>query len=291
MGIERLSIMGVGLLGGSIGLAVKKRLKGCRVVGYGHRPETLEQALDRGAIDEASTSVVEAVANADLVVLCTPVSLFEPLLWEASTGLGPDALVTDVGSTKRSVVEHASKVLRKTGILPSARFVGSHPMAGSEKRGVRYATAELFQNATCILTPTVNTDQQALKEIRGFWQLLGMNCLDMSPDEHDRRLADVSHLPHAVAAAMVLLQDDASLAVAGKGFMDATRIAGGDGGLWRDILLDNRDNMLASIDTLVGQLGKLSTLLKDNRGEELAAWLDQAAQRRNIMRNNEPRTK
>src|SRR5262245_17158060 len=145
MGIERLSILGVGLLGGSLGLAVKSRLKNCQIMGYGHRKETLEKAIAMGAIDRASADLRDAVHEADCVVLCTPVGLFEALMAEMAPALCPGAIVTDVGSTKRTVVEIATRLLPK-----SVHFVGSHPMAGSEKRGVEFARADLFDGSTCI---------------------------------------------------------------------------------------------------------------------------------------------
>jgi prephenate dehydrogenase len=153
-------------------------------------------------------------------------------------------------------------------------------MAGSEKRGVEFARADLFQNALCILTPTARTDKAATKGMEEFWKALGMRTTQLSPEEHDRLLAEVSHLPHALAAALVSLQSEKALTLAGKGFLDATRIAGGDGALWRDILMDNRDNLLASIGTLKKHLGELEKLLSGEGREELAAWLDRAAARR-----------
>jgi len=152
-----LSILGVGLLGGSIGLAVKRGATGERVVGYGHRASTLEEALRVGAIDHGTTDVGEAVRGAELVVLCTPVGLFEELLEEMGPALAPGTLVTDVGSTKRSVVAAAERILPK-----GVHFVGSHPMAGSEKRGVQFASADLFEGAVCIVTPTERSDRGAV---------------------------------------------------------------------------------------------------------------------------------
>lgn len=273
-----MSILGVGLLGGSIGLAMKRRASSCQIVGYGHRQETLDRARQLGAIDVGHTRPADAVAGADVVVLATPVGLFGSLLEAIGPALKPGAIVTDVGSTKRSVVQLAESILPS-----SVHFVGSHPMAGSEKRGVEFASSELFQNAVCILTPTVRTNPSAADTVRRLWEELGMRTVEMTPEEHDQRLALASHLPHAVAAALVLLQDDASLAVAGKGFLDATRIAGGDGALWRDILMDNRDNMLSAIDGLTGQLGTLAKLLRNNSSEQLVQWLDAAAARRNEL--------
>ncbi len=275
MVIRRISVLGVGLLGGSIGLAAKSAISEAEVVGYGHRQATLERAVEVGAIDRFAMQVTEAVAGADLVILCTPVGVFEKLMGEVANVLKSGAIVTDVGSTKRSVVAAAERKL-PAGV----HFVGSHPMAGSEKRGVEFARADLFQNALCILTPTARTDQAATAAVEGFWRRIGMRTTSLSPQEHDQLLAEVSHLPHALAAALVSLQTEKALGLAGKGFLDATRIAGGDGALWRDILMDNRDNVLASIGALKKHLGELEKLLSGEGREELAAWLDRAAARR-----------
>jgi prephenate dehydrogenase len=272
---SRLSILGVGLLGGSIGLAAKAAGIPARIVGYGHRPGTLKRALESGAIDESASSCKESVAGADLIILCTPVGLFEQMMNEIAGSLMDGAIVTDVGSTKRSVVQLAE------GILPSlVHFVGSHPMAGSEKRGVEYARADLFQGSRCILTPTDKTDPLALEQVDQFWRKLGMQTQRMSPQEHDRRICDVSHLPHAIAAALVAMQGDDALPLAGKGFLDTTRIAGGDGALWRDILQDNRDNLIDALVRFRSTLDDVVGLLQPDQREALAKWLDQAAERR-----------
>jgi prephenate dehydrogenase len=276
--IKKLSILGVGLLGGSVGLAARSRLSGCRVAGYGHRAATLQTALQIGAIDEAYASPSDAVRGADLIVLCTPVSLLADLVRQIGPSLRDGAIVTDVGSTKRSIVEAAEQSLPKT-----VHFVGSHPMAGSEKRGVEFARTDLFDKALCILTPTARTNPTALAEVDAFWQALGMHTLSITPDEHDRLLATISHLPHALAAALIAMQDDAAMPLAGKGFLDATRIAGGDGALWRDILQDNRDSMRSALARLRKELDHLDTLLDPNRSEELAAWLNAAAARREAL--------
>ena len=270
-----MSILGAGLLGGSIGLAAKAAAIPCRVVGYGHRPSTLQRALEVGAIDESFDSPVAAVAGSDLIILCTPVGRFEPLLRVIADIVEPGAIVTDVGSTKRSVVQLAESALPNT-----SHFVGSHPIAGSEKRGIEYARADLFQGATCILTPSTKTNPLALEKVDQFWRRLGMRTQQMTPDEHDQRICDVSHLPHAVAAALIAMQGDDAMPLAGKGFLDTTRIAGGDGALWRDIFQDNRDNVARSIERLSVQLRQLIELLDPSRADELARWLDQAAERR-----------
>ena len=280
MALKRLSILGVGLLGGSIGLAVKKRASNEVVIGYGHRASTLDEAIRLGAIDHATSDVREAVREADIVVLCTPVGLFDDLLTEMADALAPGVIVTDVGSTKRGIVTSAERLLPR-----GVRFVGSHPMAGSEKRGVRFASADLFQGAVCITTPTERTDPAALEQVESLWQRLGMKIQRLSPEEHDRRLADVSHLPHALAAALVRMQEEGSLGLAGNGFRDMTRIAAGDGGLWRDILVDNRDNLRDSIERLQAHLDELLKGLQSEDPDAVKGWLDAAAARRLGMRS------
>jgi prephenate dehydrogenase len=272
---KRLTILGVGLLGGSIALALKAAGASTHITGYGHRRATLDTALKLGVIDQASDHPADSVRNSDWVILCTPVGLFETLLNQIAPALARNVIVTDVGSTKRSVVAAAESILPKT-----SHFVGSHPMAGSEKRGVEFARADLFKGARSILTPTPRTDRTALQQVDEFWQTIGMRTVQMTPDDHDRLICDVSHLPHALSAALVAMQHDDALPLAGAGFLDTTRVAGGDGALWRDILLDNRDNLTDSITRLRAQLDHLLTLLTADQSDELRKWLDAAAQRR-----------
>ena len=231
-----------------------------------------------GAIDRGAGTAGEAVKGADLVVVCTPVGLVSAMFREIMGDLRDGALVTDVGSTKRSIVAAGE------GAMPAGvDFVGSHPMAGSEKRGVRFATADLFEQAVCITTPTARTSPVALGKVEEFWGMLGMEVHRLTPEEHDRRLADVSHLPHALAAALVSMQEDASLRLAGKGFLDATRIAAGDGGLWRDILVDNRDNLRDSINRLQQRLAEFLDRLNAADADGVKNWLDAAAARRQSL--------
>jgi prephenate dehydrogenase len=275
MQFRQLTIVGVGLLGGSIGLAVRGAIPGCRIIGCGHRRQTLDRALEMGAIDEAQLEPTAAVSGSDLVILCTPIGLFESLLKQIANSLEPGCIVTDVGSTKRSVAGAAGL------ILPDAvDFVPSHPIAGSEKRGVEFARADLFRHGLCILTPTAKTRPAALDRIEQFWKSLGMRTMRLDPATHDRLLADVSHLPHLLAAALVSMQEESALDLCGKGFLDTTRIAGGDGALWRDIFVDNADNLRAGVGRLVAQLAKVQALLESGNSEALKDWLDAAAQRR-----------
>ena len=272
---RQVAILGVGLLGGSIGLALRSASQGSRIIGYGHRRGSLETAKEMGAIDEWRLEPEAAVADCDLVILCTPVGVFEPLIRQIAPALTKGAIVTDVGSTKRSVVRFA-----EAHLPGSVRFIASHPIAGSEKRGVEYSRADLFSNRLCILTPSAKTEAAPLKRIEKFWKLLGMRTLRLSPKEHDRLLADISHLPHLLAAALVAMQDDAGLKICGKGFLDTTRIAGGDGALWRDIFLDNADNLKSAIHRLKSQLDAVQRMLEIRSDAALRDWLDAAARRR-----------
>lgn len=276
---RHLSILGVGLLGASIAMAIRRSVSGCSITGYAHRSSTLEAALDAGLIDSGYADPARAVQGADLVVLCTPVSTLAPLLRDISPAVSANTVVTDVGSTKRSVVAAAEEHL-PAGV----QFVGSHPMAGSERRGLGAARADLFDGHTCIITPTSRTAPEAVASVEAFWKFLGMRTIRLSPDEHDRRLADISHLPHAVAAALVAMQDEASLPLAGRGFLDATRIAAGDGGLWRDIFVDNQDNLLDSLHRFREQLDQIIERLEPERADDLKKWLDTAAETRNRIR-------
>lgn len=226
-----------------------------------------------GAIDEMTTDAAEGAHGCDLIVLCTPVSVLHDLLKQVAPS--SKAVITDVGSTKGSVVATAEGLTKQ--------FVGSHPMAGSEKRGVEFARADLFRGARCIVTPTGRTDAGALETVEGFWRAIGMNITRLSAAEHDRLVCDISHLPHMLAAALVAMQSEESLKLAGKGFLDTTRVAGGDGALWRDILVDNRENVIDSVLRLRGKLDEVLAMLSPARGEELKVWLDAAAKRRETL--------
>ncbi|HEX4054354.1 MAG TPA: prephenate dehydrogenase/arogenate dehydrogenase family protein [Tepidisphaeraceae bacterium] len=272
---RQLTILGVGLLGGSIGLAVRSAAPQCRIVGFGQRRAGLDHAVEIGAIDRFELDAAASVAGSDLVILCTPVGLFESILAQIGPALAPGALVTDVGSTKRSIARLGESHLPK-----GVEFVASHPMAGSEKRGVEFSRADLFQNQLCIVTPTPAAHPDAVDRIEQFWRLLGMRTTRLSPDDHDRLLADVSHLPHLLAAALVAMQEDAGLDLSGKGFLDTTRIAGGDGALWRDIFLDNADNLKAGLRRLRDELATVEKMLDAKSADALRDWLNAAAARR-----------
>ncbi len=267
--LSRISILGTGLLGGSIGHALRAAgFEGTRV-GIGRRNSTLKKAVACEAVDETTRDIKAGVANADLTILCTPIGSFENLLPEIRDGLHPGAYVTDVASTKAEVVRLARKILPK-----SAHFVGSHPMAGSEKTGVEYARADLFENALCLVTPTKQTSEHAVQWIRGFWETIGGHTLVMSPRQHDNLLAWVSHLPHAVATALVnLALQNSAIELAGPGFADSTRIASGDPNMWTDIFLSNQKATLQAVDRLIKELTRFRNRLQREDAKALQKWL------------------
>jgi prephenate dehydrogenase len=258
---RRLAIVGVGLIGGSVGLAARRA--GWDVVGFD--PASTPAALARGAIDRTASDAAAAVVDADLVVLAVPVGSAVGVL-RAVAGCG--AVVTDVCSTKRSIVRAAGEA--------GMRFVGSHPMAGGERGGVGQARAELLDGALCLVTPTPATDPAALDVVEAFWRSLGMRTRRLDPDEHDRLVADVSHVPHAAAAAVARQPDPAAVPLAAGGWRDVTRVAGGDPDLWRDILLDNRDHVRAGLVRLRADLDLLLDCLDAGDGDAVRQWLAEA---------------
>ncbi len=270
-----MTIIGVGLLGGSAGLAIKRAWKGAYVAGVGRRRESLKQALKVRAIDSAHLEAAGPASHSDLIILATPVGAFGHYLKEIAPVLKKGAVVTDVGSTKATVVRTAEAILGRGG-----PFVGSHPIAGSELKGPAFARVDLFAGATCILTPTATTPAALVRRVERFWKILGMRTVRMNPAAHDRAMAAVSHLPHALAALLMLLPPRAALAVSGKGLADMTRLASGDPEVWRDIFLTNRQAMLANIDELDHRLMVLRDLIDVGDPEGLLRLLDAAKRRR-----------
>jgi len=281
-----ITIVGVGLLGGSLGLAVKALRPATRIVGVGHRQVSLDEALRVGAVDAATLDVAEGVKDASLVILCTPVGLFEPLLKQMAPAVARRCVITDVGSTKSGVARTAERILARR-----AAFVGSHPIAVSERRGVSFARGDLFTGKTCILTPTARTRPTALKRVDGFWSDLGMRTVRMSPAAHYRALARISHLPHALASLLVNVQNAEDLDLAGTGFIDTTRIAGGDPVMWRDICLTNRKSLDTALAGYVRHIDKLRQSLADGDGAALQKTFARAQKTRAKMLDKRLRQK
>jgi prephenate dehydrogenase len=236
--IGRLTIVGIGLLGGSVAKAVRARGAAREVIGVARNADRARAAVDDGTLDRVTEDLAEGVRGADLVVLAAPVRTIEDLLERMWSALPEDAIVTDVGSSKAAIVARAEALAANT----PRTFLGSHPMAGSEKSGYAVARADLFQGAVVVVTPTDASEPRAVKAVTGFWELLGARVVTLEPDAHDAAVAAISHLPHLVACALV----DAvsrewphALGVAARGFKDTTRIAAGDPTMWQEIFLAN----------------------------------------------------
>ncbi len=248
--LDKVAIIGVGLLGGSVGLALRAAGAGAQRVGIGRRRSSLNRALAYDAIDEATLSFAKGLRGAQLAVVAVPLGSFPAIFGKMAPHLEPECIVTDVGSTKAYVVRLARR------ILPAhARFVGSHPIAGSEKTGVEFARADLFDRAVCIVTPCPGSDESDTQAVVQFWEQLGGCVRTLSPAAHDEVMARVSHLPHAIASALVnLATTDRAINAAGTGFQDVTRVASGDPGLWLDIFLTNRRAVLSAIHAFQREL-------------------------------------
>lgn len=254
--IKHVTIIGVGLIGGSIGKALRK--SGVRVSGVGRRQSSLKTALKVGAIDDAHLDCSEPAAQSDLVILATPVGTFEDYFRTIKPLLKRGAVVTDVGSTKGDVVRSARKVWGSGKDNP---FIGSHPMAGSVNKGPKFSDNHLLSDALCIITPLANTPKAKLRRVVNFWKNLGMRTMQMTPSSHDLSVARVSHLPHLISTALVLLPTDNDLKVAAAGFRDMTRLASGDTEMWRDIVKTNRKSITKAIDELITASEKLRDLI------------------------------
>jgi prephenate dehydrogenase len=275
---DTLTIIGVGLLGGSLGLAAKKRGLVRHVVGVGRDANRLKQAQESGIVEEFHTTIREGVAKANLVVVCTPVDRIVEDVREAAAFAPKGCLITDVGSTKQVIVETLKKELQ--GKIP---FLGSHPMAGSEKKGSEFADAMLFENRVCIITPTSSCDPLATARIHEFWQRLGSRVLKMTPEEHDRSVAYVSHLPHVVAATLAAVVDPALLGISAGGFRDTTRIAGASPAIWEPIFRTNKEEVLAACAMFAKQLAEFQRLLEAEDTAGLIQWLNEGKKVRDAL--------
>jgi prephenate dehydrogenase len=268
----RIAVLGVGLIGGSIGLAGRERIAGAEVVGYDPRPEALTAAYERGAIDTTGDSVAQAVAGADAVFACAPVGALPGLVAKALSAAGDDTVVTDVGSTKRQLAAAVS----------DPRFIGGHPIAGAESAGVGSARGDLFDGAAWYLTPSERAGGLLYERLHGLLVQLGAQPVAIDAETHDRVLAAVSHLPHVMANVLVsqaarrLTQDDERLPRVGPSFRDMTRVAGANPGIWTDIYLSNSEAIADEIDAAVHVLNQVSQWLRGEAGDALTGWSETA---------------
>ncbi len=268
----RIAIVGVGLIGGSIGLAARGRL-GATVSGWSRSRGTLERALELGAIDRAGDSLADAVRDAEAVFVCAPVGALPEVVREALAAAPADCVVTDAGSTKRSVVE----------AIDDPRFVGGHPLAGAETAGVEHARADLFHDATWYLTPTPGATGTLFERLHRIVRDLGARPATIDAATHDTMLAAVSHLPHVLAnvlvaqAASALGEDGEQLPATGPSFRDATRVAGANSAIWTDIYLANRDALAEQLDGAIARLTAVRETLAAADADAVTAWNDAAA--------------
>jgi prephenate dehydrogenase len=264
----RIAVVGVGLIGGSVGLAAKQRLEGVEVAGFDPGPGVLDSAREHGAIDYGASSVAEALDGAHACFVCAPVGTLPALVAEALEAAGEDCVVTDVGSTKRVVAAAAA----------DPRFVGGHPVAGAETSGVEAARADLFEGAAWYLTPGERTEGLLYERLHRILVGFGAQTIAIDPETHDRLLATVSHLPHVLAnvlvsqAARTLTDVGEALPRVGPSFRDATRVAGANPAIWTDIYSANREAIAQEIEETVDRLQKVAAALRSDDGPAIAAW-------------------
>jgi len=266
----RVAVLGVGLIGGSVGLAA--RAQGCEVAGWDVRPESLEAAAARGAVDRAATSLEAALEGAEATFLCAPVGALRDLAAEALRAAAADCAVTDVGSTKRALA----------AAVDDERFIGGHPIAGSESSGVEHARADLFQGAAWYLTPGERSSGVLYERLHGLLVSFGARPIAIDADTHDRLLATVSHLPHVLANVLVsqaadeLSRENEALPRVGPSFRDTTRVAGASSGVWTDIYLTNAEAIADRIDDTVARLRRVAADLRAANADAVRDWNDSA---------------
>ena len=274
---QRVAILGVGLIGGSLAKVLRKERPDIRIMGSGRTKANLKTAESIGVIDGFDLDPAKAVAGAELVVLSPPVRSLESLARKIAHAIGEDTIVTDVGSVKKPVVDALEPVFSERG-----RFVGGHPIAGREKSGVGAATDSLFLGSRCILTPTPRTDRRAFSAVRALWEIAGCRVTEMPADVHDNIFAAVSHLPHVAAYALVNAVSDVRirgedpLIFSGGGFRDYTRIAESSPEMWRDICLMNAEPILRVLDGYEGVLNRLKQMIAARDGDGLLKEFERA---------------
>ncbi len=275
-----VAIVGVGLIGGSIGLALRQRRMAGKVVGVGRNADRLKRAEEVGAVDVTTQDLAEGARQAELVVVCTPVERIVDTVLAAASECREGTLITDAGSTKRLI----TRALQ--GKLPAGvRFVGSHPIAGSEKSGAEHARADLFEGRVAVVTPTRSSVEGDVQQTADLWSGLGASVYLMSPAAHDRALATTSHAPHVIAAAMARSTGRGDWPLTGGGWKDTTRIAGGDPELWTQILLDNRENVLASLGRFEKSFSAFRAAVERSDRRRLARLLLEAKRHRDAVGN------
>ena len=284
MKFQKVTIVGVGLLGGSLGLAIKKRKLARQVVGYVRRKASIAECKRFRAVDLATTDLRKAVSGADFVVLCTPIGRMRELVEEMLPSLKRGVLVTDVGSVKTCVVRKLESLVEDAG----GHFVGSHPMAGAEKIGVSAAGADLFVNSVCAVTLTKKNNRSAARRIEGFWKAVGAKPVRLSAELHDVLVSRSSHLPHVIAAELANYvlsptHPDKQPLFCANGFRDSTRIASGSPEMWRDIAIANRKNISHTLEAFIRDLQQFQRALKKGDQNGIQKFFESAKRRRDDL--------
>jgi prephenate dehydrogenase len=288
---KRVTLVGVGLLGGSLGLALRKRRLADCVTGFVRRTASVRECEKIGAVNLATRDLLSSVHDADLIVLCTPIAQMRPLVEQMLPALKPGVIVTDVGSVKASIVRDLESMVEKAG----AHFVGSHPMAGAEKMGVAAARADLFVNAVSVITPTRKTNKTTAARIAGLWKSVGARVLRLTPEGHDELVSRSSHLPHVVAATLANLVLDPrwpeqQTQLCANGFRDTTRVASGSPEMWRDIALANGKHLGKAVNLFIRDLEKVQRFIANGDLSALNRFLVKAKTRRDRWREKGART-
>ncbi|MDB6036926.1 MAG: Prephenate dehydrogenase [Verrucomicrobiales bacterium] len=278
---QKITLIGVGLLGGSLGLAIKAAGLASHVTGFVRRESSVAECLKYGVVDSATTSLAAAAEGASLIIFCTPLGQMSELAADLAPHVSKGTIVTDVGSVKGSVVRDLEPLFAKTG----AFFLGSHPMAGSEKSGVTAARADLFKNAVCVITPTSKTGRTTTDTVHNFWKKIGCRLLTLTPDLHDEFVSRSSHLPHVVAAELanyVLSPAHAKeqAMLCANGFRDSTRIAAGSPEMWRDISMANRKSLARVLGVFIEDLQEFQLALETPDEKAIQEFFMNAKERR-----------
>ncbi|MBW8002134.1 MAG: prephenate dehydrogenase [Planctomycetes bacterium] len=276
--LKQITVIGMGLLGGSITLGVLRNFSGTKAIGYSHRAKTRQKGRVLSVASEITDDIRDSVYKSDLVILATPIYTFEQILIDISDALSKGCIVTDVGSTKLFPHQWARKQLPK-----HIHYIGSHPIAGSEQRGVEYARDDLFDLATCIVTTTPTTNRRAADIVKRFWIKLGCAVKELTPADHDRIYSDISHVPHVLAAALINANNSKTLEFAGKGFIDTTRIASGPANIWTDVFAANSKNTIKGINKVIAELTKFKTAIKAGDRKKVEQLLKKARDKRTAM--------
>ncbi len=276
---NKVTIGGVGLMGGSLGMALKKKGLAKEVVGWGRNESRLAAARELGAIDRGTLDMGEALSGTDLLVFATPIGVTSRIAPEWFSAAPPDCMITDMISVKGTVVNDL------TGLAgPRRYYASSHPLCGSDETGVAAARADLFEGRLCLITTLPKTKKRAIGEVQNLWQALGMRVLAMAPTRHDQVVAAVSHLPLLLASALInQIGDEKLLRFSGTGLLDATRIAGSSPAMWAEIITENKKSVLEEIERMLETLMLVKQHVKSGDPARIKVWLQQASRRRRKM--------